>query len=46
MSGLRVPLLFIDGWTNVCVYRFDDEKLFRAAQILLEEAGLPAAVPT
>ncbi|KAI2773959.1 amidase [Daldinia loculata] len=26
--------------------RFDDEKLFRAAQILLEEAGLPAAVPT
>ncbi|KAI1463022.1 amidase [Daldinia caldariorum] len=25
--------------------RFDDEKLFRAAQILLEEAGLPAAVP-
>ncbi|OTA63241.1 amidase [Hypoxylon sp. EC38] len=25
--------------------RFDDERLFRAAQILLEEAGLPAAVP-
>ncbi|KAI1775758.1 amidase [Hypoxylon cercidicola] len=25
--------------------RYDDEKLFRAMQILLEEAGLPAAVP-
>ncbi|KAI1373284.1 amidase [Hypoxylon crocopeplum] len=25
--------------------RFEDEKLFRAMQILLEEAGLPAAIP-
>ncbi|KAI0173267.1 amidase [Hypoxylon sp. FL1284] len=25
--------------------RYDDEKLFKAMQILLEEAGLPAAVP-
>lgn len=45
---MSILILFDLAWIVAyidTITRYHDEQLFRAMEILLEEAGLPAAVP-